>query len=193
MFFLNEKVVYPGYGVAFVSKLVKKNISGKQASFYELKFFNKDMAVLIPEEKLELVGIRRLSSNQELEEIFDILAKPLSMTDIYNDAGLNVNWNKRNKRYQMHLQSGDLLKIVQIYKDLERISSIKELSFGERNLKSKIEQLLTEEISVVKNIDKKEAFNYLKNNISMSQISVDVDNKRTTRVNGATRIDRIDD
>jgi CarD family transcriptional regulator len=158
MFLVNEKVVYPGYGVAFISKLVKRLISGKQTSFYELKFFNKDMAVLVPEDRLQAVGIRRLSSDQDLESMFKILSEPVIRPEY--EVGLN-NWNRRNKKYQLNLRSGDLIKICQIYKDLQVISQTKELSFGERNLKAKIEQLLIEEISVVKNIDRDKALRFL--------------------------------
>ncbi|MBP7854705.1 hypothetical protein KAZ82_02075 [Candidatus Babeliales bacterium] len=158
MFLVNEKVVYPGYGVAFISKLVKRLISGKQTSFYELKFFNKDMAVLVPEDRLQAVGIRRLSSQQDLEAMFKILAEPVVKMEY--EVGLN-NWNRRNKKYQLNLRSGDLIKIGQIYKDLQVIAQTKELSFGERNLKTKIEQLLIEEIAVVKDIDRDKALKYL--------------------------------
>lgn len=158
MFLVNEIVVYPGYGVALISKLVKRLISGKQTSFYELKFFNKDMAVLVPEDRLEVVGIRRLSSDQDLETMFQVLSEPVQKNEY--DLGIN-NWNKRNKRYQLNLRSGDLIKICHIYKDLLWISQNKELSFGERTLKVKIEQLLIEEIAVVKNVDKDTALFFL--------------------------------
>ncbi len=158
MFLVNEKVVYPGYGVALISKLVKRLVSGKQTSFYELKFFNKDMAVLVPEDRIEEVGIRRLSTEQDLDMMFKVLSEPYKRNDL--EVGLN-NWNKRNKKYQLNLRSGDLLKICYIYKDLEWISKTKELSFGERTLKSKIEQLLVEEISVVKNVNQEKALKYL--------------------------------
>lgn len=158
MFLVNDKVVYPGYGVALISKLVKRLVSGKTTSFYELKFFNKDMAVLVPEDRIEAVGIRKLSSDQDLEEMFKILAQPVEKVSY--EVGFN-NWNKRNKKYQLNLRSGDLFKICHIYKDLAWISESKELSFGERTLKLKIEQLLIEEISVVRNIDKEKALKVL--------------------------------
>lgn len=166
MFLVNEKVVYPGYGVALISKLVKRLISGKQTSFYELKFFNKDMAVLVPEDRIEAVGIRRLSSDQDLEMMFKVLSEPVEKNEY--EIGLN-NWNKRNKKYQLNLRSGDLIKICHIYKDLQWISQNKELSFGERTLKLKIEQLLIEEISVVKNVDKEKALKYLNKSFIMAQ------------------------
>ncbi|HSW75628.1 MAG TPA: CarD family transcriptional regulator [Candidatus Saccharimonadales bacterium] len=166
MFLVDEKVVYPGYGVALISKLVRRFISGKQTSFYELKFFNKDMAVLVPEDRIEAVGIRRLSTEQDLNSMFKLLAEPIKKSS--DELGIN-NWNRRNKKYQLSLRSGDLLKLCHIYRDLQLISHSKELSFGERNLKSKIELLLIEEIAVVKNIDKEKAAKYLQKSFLLAQ------------------------
>ena len=166
MFLVDEKVVYPGYGVALISKLVRRFISGKQTSFYELKFFNKDMAVLVPEDRIEAVGIRRLSTDEDLNSMFKLLSEPIKKSS--DEIGVN-NWNRRNKKYQLSLRSGDLLKLCYIYRDLQLISRTKELSFGERNLKSKIELLLVEEISVVKNIDKEKASKYLQRSFMLAQ------------------------
>lgn len=160
MFLINERVVYPGYGVAIITNLVQRLIAGKQTNFYELRFFNKDMAVLVPEDKIESVGIRRLSSDKDLESMLKILNDPPKQ--VRQEIGVN-NWNRRNKKYQVDLRSGDLFKLSFIYRDLQMIAHDKELSFGERNLCSKIESMLIEEISAVKNIDKKEALFYLKN------------------------------
>ncbi len=162
MFLVNEKVVYPGYGVAIISKLVKRLIAGKQTSFYELKFFDKDMAVLIPEDRIEAVGIRRLSTDAELNSMFKILTRPVK--PLKQEVGVN-NWNRRNKKYQLDLRSGDLFKLSTIYRDLLLISLEKELSFGERNLCSKIESMLIAEISAIKNIGKQEALSCLKESL----------------------------
>ncbi len=162
MFLVSEKVVYPGYGVAIINKLVKRDVAGKTTNFYELKFFDKDMAVLIPEDRIEEAGIRRLSSSNDLKSMFEILNQPFEHQK--HEVGVN-NWNRRNKKYQLALRSGDLLKISYIYRDLQSISQEKELSFGERTLCSKIESMLIEEISAVKNIGKKEAIQCLKRSV----------------------------
>ena len=57
------------------------------------------------------------------------------------------NWNRRNKEYQNKLRTGSLKDISEIYKDLKHIANHKELSFGEKNLLSKTELLLVEEIA----------------------------------------------
>ncbi|MBI2352774.1 hypothetical protein HYV11_00845 [Candidatus Dependentiae bacterium] len=166
MFLVNEKVVYPGYGVAVINKLVNRSIAGKATFFYELKFFDKEMTVLVPEKRIEEVGIRRLSSINDLKSMFKILNQPFEQHK--HEVGVN-NWNRRNKKYQTDLRSGDLFKLSYIYRDLQSISQDKELSFGEKALCTKIESMLIEEISAVKNIGKKEALQCLKKSVKCAK------------------------
>ncbi len=148
MFLLNEKVIYPGYGVAIINRLVERLVLNQKTNFFELKFFNKDMTVLIPEDRLESIGVRKLSTLEELVEMFDHLSM-FDARDIITEHNAST-WNKRNKEYQCKLRSGQLFQIASIYKELQLIGLDKELSFGERNLFNQIEFLLIEEISSVK-------------------------------------------
>ena len=147
MFLLNEKVIYPGYGVAVINRLVERLVVNKKTNFFELKFFNKDMTVLIPEDRLESIGVRKLSTEQELTMMFDCLHN-FNVCDIIREHNAST-WNKRNKEYQSKLRNGQLLGIASIYKELQLIGLDKELSFGERNLFNQIEFLLVEEICAV--------------------------------------------
>lgn len=148
MFLLNEKVIYPGYGVATINRLVDRLMLGKKTNFFELKFDSKEMTVLIPEDRLESIGVRKLSTLQELTYMFDQLGK-FDVQDIITEHNAST-WNKRNKEYQSKLRSGQLIQISAIYKELQLIALDKELSFGERNLFNQIEFLLIEEILAVK-------------------------------------------
>jgi len=148
MFLLNQKVVYPGYGVAIINRLVERVVLNKKTNFFELKFYNKDMTVLIPEDRLESIGIRKLSTLKELTYMFEQLGS-FDSGDIVTEHNAST-WNKRNKEYQCKLRSGELCKISAIYKELQLIALDKELSFGERNLFNQIEFLLIEEITAVK-------------------------------------------
>ena len=148
MFLLNEKVIYPGYGLATINRLVERLMLGKKTNFFELKFDNKEMTVLIPEDRLESIGVRKLSTLSELTHMFELLSK-FDVHDIITEHNAST-WNKRNKEYQCKLRSGQLIQISAIYKELQLIALDKELSFGERNLFNQIEFLLIEEILAVK-------------------------------------------
>jgi CarD family transcriptional regulator len=149
VFSIQEKVVYPGHGVAQVSRIIEKKVCGNATSFFELKFLNKDMTILVPVHNAASAGIRPLSSDKNINDIFKLLSEPKVST---RHEPPSINWSKKNKGYQEKLRTGDLREICTIYRDLKYISLRKELSFGERNLLQTTEALLVEEISIVQNI-----------------------------------------
>ena len=147
MFALNENVVYPGYGVARVNRVIERVVGQHTTHFYELKFLHRDMAILVPVDNLAAVGVRMLSSPDYVEAVFKMLAVP-AHKDLSADGTVS-SWNKRNKKYQTLLRSGDLIEISKIYRDLQYLAQTKELSFGERALLMQTEALLSEEIAMV--------------------------------------------
>jgi len=159
MFFLNEKVVYPGHGVAKISRIIEKKVSGKDVKFYELAFLNKDMTILIPMQTIAQTGIRGLSSVKNIKDMLQMLSIP-SKKGIQELT--SANWNKRNKEYQLRLRSGDLREIGKVYQDLKCISKYKELSFGEKNLLQQTEALLAQEISIVHDVEENKAIESLR-------------------------------
>lgn len=167
MFSRSERVVYPGHGVAQINRIIEKNIAGNIVLFFELKFLNKDMIILVPVDNASSVGIRKLSSDDHIESIFKMLAEPAKNNLVHN---MSVsNWNKRNKEYQIKLRTGNLDKICEIYRDIKHIEIQKELSFGERVLLQQTEALLVEEIALVKKMIENEALEYLRGLVTNMQ------------------------
>ncbi len=160
MFSLNDKVVYPGHGVARISRIFDQRVGDTMVTFYELTFINKDATVLVPTSNIEMVGIRPLSSSESINDVFKILAQPARKITHYEFTA--SNWNKRNKEYQQKLLKGGLQEISEIYRDLRFIETQKELSFGEKNLLQRTESLLVEEISLVKKLEQEKAIEQLR-------------------------------
>ncbi|MCL5436461.1 MAG: hypothetical protein M1549_01115 [Candidatus Dependentiae bacterium] len=151
MFHCYENVVYPGHGVAQISRIIEKKVGGVSTSFYELSFLNKDVTVLVPTENVEAVGLRRLSSSEHVALVFETLNKPARCGRCPEFAA--SSWNKRNKGYQLKLRTGSLQELSEIYRDLRLIEAHKQLSFGEKNLLLRTEALLVEEISMIQQAD----------------------------------------
>jgi len=166
MFTLNEKVVYPGHGVAKIARIIEKKVAGQSAQFFELKFINKDMTILVPVANALSVGVRALSTSKHINDIFKILSEPV--VPVCHETVI-TNWNKRNKEYQGKLRTGNLREICTIYKDLKHIEMQKELSFGEKNLLSQTEALLVEEISLVNNMETDKAMRQLRLSVQSEQ------------------------
>ena len=157
---VNDRVVYPGHGVAQISAVVKKSVGVDSVEFFELKFLNKDMTVLVPVMSPEAVGIRPLSPAKRIHNVFEILAEPAREISPYELTA--SNWNKRNKDYQSKIRRGDLIELSEIYRDLKHISQQKELSFGEKTLLAQTETLLAEEISLVEQVIPEQAVSQLR-------------------------------
>ena len=144
MFDQDQKVVYPGHGVARINRVLERKIGGKVTTFYELKFLHKEMTILVPVENIESIGIRSLSSEQDIGNMYKVFASPCR----HAHSESVPNWNKRNKEYLEKIRSGNIRKIGEIYRDLKNIEQYKELSFGEKNLLQQTEALLAQEIAL---------------------------------------------
>lgn len=147
MFSLRQKVVYPGHGVTYVNRIIEKQVGADTAAFYELTFLNKDMTILVPVNNIESIGLRSLSSSDDIHSLFATLSKPERKLSPFEFSA--SSWNKRHKEYQLKLRRGTLEDLSAIYKDLRTIESQKKLSFGEKTILQKTEGLLVEEITVV--------------------------------------------
>lgn len=159
-FSLNDKVVYPGHGVALICKVFSRNVVDQEIVFFELQFQNKDMTIMVPADKLEEVGVRPLSSVSKINTMLATIADPSERAKTFEPTA--TNWNRRKKEYQNKLRTGSLEDISEIYRDLKHISRFKELSFGEKNLLLKTEALLVEEISAANKVDEDKAVERLR-------------------------------
>ena len=77
MFNQHEKIVYPGHGVAIIERVLERKVGGKTANFYELRFLNKDMTILVPVDNIESIGIRKLSTQKDALVIATTAIVPL--------------------------------------------------------------------------------------------------------------------
>jgi CarD family transcriptional regulator len=164
IFAVNDRVVYPGHGVARINRIVEKAVSTEIVHFFELKFLNKEMTVLVPTTNFESVGIRPLSPLTLINNVFKVISRPVK--DSFEYELMVSNWNKRNKDYQNKIRKGDLIELSEIYRDLKHIARQKELSFGEKNLLQKTEMLLAEEIAVVEQVGEEKALLRLRSSIN---------------------------
>jgi CarD family transcriptional regulator len=153
MFYLFDMVVYPSFGVAKLSREIIKRIENNEIFFFELNFINKDVKILIPKDNINSVGLRPLSQKNEIEEVFQSFLDPYPVSWA-QDIAL-MSWNRRSKDYQAKIRCGSIRDIARIYRDLKCIEKNKVLSFGEKSVINQVEELLSEELSVIysKSID----------------------------------------
>jgi CarD family transcriptional regulator len=162
MFKLHDHVIYPAHGVAVVSEISEKMIAGVAIQFLKLNFVFKDMMILVPTYNIATIGIRYPSSEQEVNSaIYELSKKPEKVLDSidFTPSG----WNRRHKEYQLKIQDGKLIEVAKIYRDLMFIAQQKDLSFGERTVLLSTEELLVQEMQIVKLKDRDVVIQLLRN------------------------------
>ena len=122
MFKIGERVVYPGHGVAVIKSILSKSIGITEAHFFELRFVNKEVTVLVPVEKAHAVGIRSLCTIDHVALVYKILSGPY--VPAHSDAAIE-NWNKRSKKYMGKMRTGDLKELGLIYHYLQHVGKRK--------------------------------------------------------------------
>jgi len=143
-FKVGEKAVYPAHGVAEVVGIETKEIGGKLTSFYLLRILNSDMKIMVPRDKAHQVGLRSVASNNDVEEVLDILREK----EVHLDK---QTWNRRYRGFMEKIKTGSLYEVAEVFRDLYRLKNTKTLSFGERRMLDTAKSLIVKELSVARN------------------------------------------
>ena len=142
-FKVGEKAVYPAHGVAEVVGIETKEIGGKLTSFYLLRILNSDMKIMVPRDKAHQVGLRSVASNNDVEEVLDILREK----EVHLDK---QTWNRRYRGFMEKIKTGSLYEVAEVFRDLYRLKTTKTLSFGERRMLDTAKNLIVKELSVAR-------------------------------------------
>ena len=148
-FDIGDYVVYPKHGVGRVMELLHQEIAGMQLELYVLRFEKEKMTLRVPVSKVESVGMRKLSSNKTLQEALEVLkTKPKVKRTM---------WSRRAQEYEAKINSGDLVSIAEVTRDLFRPDDQPEQSYSERQIFEAACSRLAREIGAMEEIDEKAA------------------------------------
>ena len=142
-FQVGDNAVYPAQGVAQVTGIEEKEISGKRHCFYRLRVLDSDMRILVPVDKAEQVGLRHVVQESQIREVYEILREK----EVHADK---QTWNRRYRGFMDKIKTGSLFEVAEVYRDLYRLKSTKALSFGERRMLDTAKTLIVKELSVAR-------------------------------------------
>ena len=143
-FKVGDKAVYPARGVAEVVRIEEKDIAGSRQHFYVLRILDTDHKVMVPVSNASAVGLRQVVSEQEVREIFDILRERTIAFD-------NQTWNRRYRGFMDKIKTGSIYDVAEVLRDLYRLKTDKQLSFGERRMLDTARTLIVKEIAIARN------------------------------------------
>ena len=145
LFDVGDYVVYPKHGVGRVIELQRSEIAGMQLELYVLRFEKEKMTLRVPTNKAESVGMRKLSSDKTLREALDTLTgKPRVKRTM---------WSRRAQEYEAKINSGDLVSIAEVVRDLFRAEDQPEQSYSERQIFEAAASRLARELAAMEQIE----------------------------------------
>ena len=144
-FQVGDKAVYPGYGVAEITKIENREISGSQQRFYVLRVLGKEMTLMVPMSNADSVGLRNIIGTVEVEEVYDVLRKR-------GEKISTATWNRRYREYMEKIKTGSVFEIAEVLRDLCVLRVSKDLSFGERRMLEQARSLLVRELALAKGV-----------------------------------------
>jgi CarD family transcriptional regulator len=139
---VGEFAVYPGHGVARIAELRVQEIAGQKAEFLVLQLVDGDSRILIPCEQLDNVGLRRIMGSEDADKIWVILRKRTRRRSSHG-----VTWSRQFREYQEKLREGTVFQVAEVLRDLLRLQTHKELSFGEHRLLENARTLIVQELA----------------------------------------------
>ncbi len=148
-FKIGQKVVYPNHGVSLIEKIEAATFDDVEQTFYHLRLFSNESKVMIPKENLDLVGLRPLNAQKEINKLFRVLRNDTFET--YKD------WKGRYKQNLDKMKTGELGEVAKVLKNLELVSSKKSLSFREKKMYERAKYFIVSEVAHVKDIDEPDA------------------------------------
>ena len=158
MFNVGDRVVYPMYGGGVIEGIEDRDIDGRTITYYVLKIPVNNLKIMVSTEKAEKSGLRSIVSPEDVLHIVED-ADVIEMSD---------NWNQRYKDNMARLKTGDLLKVMQVFKTLFVREKSKSLSNIEKKLMGTARQIILSEIILSRNVDKHGAEELLMHGIAVS-------------------------
>ena len=141
----NEYVVYPAHGVGQIISIEEQQIAGISLELFVISFEKDKMTLRVPTNKAVQIGMRSLSSP-------DVILK--AMTTLKGKAKVKrAMWSRRAQEYEQKINSGDLIAIAEVVRDLHRSDDQREQSYSERQLYEAALERLTREVAAVDNGD----------------------------------------
>ena len=148
-FKVGDRVVYPHHGAAVIEKKERRNAFGEEQDYLVLRMAHGEMTLSVPVDKAEDVGMRWPISAEDVDDLFEVLAR--------RDVREPANWSRRFKNHQEKLKSGDVYQVAEVVRNLALRERDRGLSAGEKSLYTKARSVLISELSFALNVSEDEA------------------------------------
>ena len=141
----DDFVVYPAHGVGKIVSIEEQEIAGYKLELFVISFEKDKMTLRVPTHKATEIGMRQLSSPDTVNRALETLKGKAKVK--------RAMWSRRAQEYEQKINSGDLMAIAEVVRDLFRTDDQREQSYSERQLYEAALDRLTREVAAVSGVD----------------------------------------
>ncbi len=141
----NDFVAYPAHGVGKIISIEEQEVAGTRLELFVISFEKDKMTLRVPTNKAIESGLRSLSSPDVIEHALKTLGGKARVK--------KAMWSRRAQEYEQKINSGDLIAIAEVVRDLHRADDQREQSYSERQLYEAALERLTREVAAVSGND----------------------------------------
>jgi CarD family transcriptional regulator len=156
----NEFIVYPAHGVGRIVGIEEQEIAGMSLELFVITFDKEKLTLRVPTGKLASVGMRKLADEALVKKAMDTLKGRARIK--------RTMWSRRAQEYVAKINSGDLISIAEVVRDLFRSEAQPEQSYSERQLYEDALDRMARELAAVEKLDERGAVQRITDILSKS-------------------------
>jgi CarD family transcriptional regulator len=155
-----EYVVYPAHGVGVIVSIEEQEVAGLTLELFVISFEQDKLTLRVPVAKIKSVGMRKLAEEDMVTQ---------ALTTVTGRARVKrTMWSRRAQEYEAKINSGDLIAISEVVRDLYRSEEQPEQSYSERQLFEQAMDRMSREIGAVNKLTLTEAVQLIEKNLAKS-------------------------
>jgi CarD family transcriptional regulator len=144
-FKVGELVVYPAHGVGKISNIEEQEIAGVKLELYIVDFEKEKLRLKVPTNRAEQKGMRHLADRTMIEQAMKVIRGRARIK--------RTMWSRRAQEYDAKINSGDLISVAEVVRDLYRSDRQPEQSYSERQLFEQALARFARELAAVRKVD----------------------------------------
>ena len=157
-FTVGDKVVYPAHGVGQVAAIEVQEVAGMKLEVYVVTFDHEKMTLRVPTKRARTAGLRHLAAAAVMSQ---------ALTTLKGRARIKrTMWSRRAQEYEAKINSGCLVSLAEVVRDLHRNDSQPEQSYSERQLYESALDRMAREVAAIEKIDRIAAVAILNKNLT---------------------------
>ena len=153
----NEHIVYPSHGVGRIVAIEDQEVAGFKLELFVISFEKDKMTLRVPVSKIVSVGMRKLSEPAVVKKALETLKGRARVK--------RTMWSRRAQEYEAKINSGDLVSISEVVRDLYRSEAQPEQSYSERQLYEAALDRMARELAAAENLTDTESVKLIEQNL----------------------------